>query len=215
MNNKTLIIAVSVLAILGLTIGVVAAARRKSDNSDTLEVVDNMPKSTDSGAELLEKVQKTKQNSNEISVPSTPNNTNSRVKPESNTVNIASDWQPFGWIGAQTISGASSSGLYIPNGNNGMFKVNDIVEVLVQEGDTSYNGFHRIVKLGTDDDVKYPEYINKMITINTAKKGAASGKVRQTNIQFSGTDLSQLFNNPNPSNTPTFTVSADGVNYKN
>lgn len=89
------------------------------------------------------------------------------------------EWQPFGWVGGQTINGESMSGLHIYQGNNGKFKVGDFVQVDVKIGDKIYNGIHRIAKLGTDDDVAYPEYINTMITIEIPKRGQAEGRVRK------------------------------------
>lgn len=130
-------------------------------------------------------------------------------------------WESFGWVGGQNIGGKSMSGLHIFNGNDGKFKVGDFVEVLVKKGDTSYNGFHRVAKLGTDDDAKYPEYINTMITLDTPKKGQAEGLVRRASGTFVASNNGQVVqlgtDNPVVSGggeSVTITLGADGINYK-
>lgn len=99
------------------------------------------------------------------------------------------EWINFGWVGGQNIDGESMSGLHIFEGIKGRLKAGDWVQVEVKTGDKIYDGIHKINKLGTDDDVKFPEYKETMITIEYPKRGQASGRVRlvKNYVSFDGT----------------------------
>lgn len=195
--NNTIKITIATIALI-LTGTIVYAATRKRKQSDD-EFVDNMPKVQGGGLPL--DYGKPKGNGSMSDKPEQSKPQESKPeenKPASKVENkftvdvskLAGQWQPFGWVGGQNVDGKSMSGLHIYDGNNGKFKVGDFVEVKVLRGDKSYDGVHRIAKLGTDDDAKYPEYKNSMITIDFPKKGQADGVVRNTNLEFNPNDES-------------------------
>ena len=166
MNSKTkkIVIISSVIATLGVILGIIIWKSKKTITTNVDPATGNTIKTNIATQEVT------------ITTPAG----------QTSTTVLASPWVPFDWVGgnAPLSDKIAYAGIHLNFDTNNAtifnyvksIKIGSKIEVKVDSGDTSYNGTHTVIWKG--EDVNPEDYKYDLLTIDVKKINSATGKIR-------------------------------------